>query len=70
MKKKKDFDRVEMKWGIQRKIREECAGIPKEEARRIEWEKIAERPGSIRLPHTGATMFIGDGTMGHRRIEK
>lgn len=40
----KDFDCVEMKWDIQRQIQEEYAGIPEEEAHRLEWEKILADP--------------------------
>jgi len=41
---RKSFDCVEMKSDIQRQIREEYAGIPEEEAHRLEWEKILADP--------------------------
>lgn len=44
MTRKKKFDSVEMKWRIQQEIREEYAGVPSEEARRIEWERILADP--------------------------
>ena len=44
MKKNKSFDCVEMKWEIQRKIREQYAGIPEEEARRMQREEVLADP--------------------------
>ena len=41
---KKDFDCVEMKWEIQRKISEKYAGVPEEEARRRQWAEILADP--------------------------
>ncbi len=41
---KKSFDAVEMKWEAQQKIRDEYAGVPEEEARRQEWDKISADP--------------------------
>jgi len=38
--KKKTFDCVEMKWDIQRKLREEFAGISEAEKRRILVDRI------------------------------
>ena len=42
--KDKTFDCVEMKWEIQRKIREKYAGLPEEEARRKQREEIMADP--------------------------
>jgi hypothetical protein len=44
MKRDKDFDCVEMKWEIQRQIREEYGQLPEDEARRIQWEKLTADP--------------------------
>ena len=44
MKKDKDFDCVEMKWEIQRKLQERYAGVPEEEARRKQWEEALADP--------------------------
>ena len=44
MTRKKTFDSVEMKWQIQRQIREEYSGMPDKEARRLEWERILADP--------------------------
>ena len=44
MKEGKDFDCVEMKWEIQRRIREEYSNIPEDDARRLQWEKVTADP--------------------------
>jgi hypothetical protein len=44
MKKKKAFDCVEMKWKIQEKLRKQYAGMPEEEARRAQMEKVMKDP--------------------------
>ena len=44
MKEKKAFDCVEMKWEIQRKLREQYAGLSEEEARRRQRKKIMADP--------------------------
>jgi hypothetical protein len=44
MKKAKDFDCVEMKWRIQRRLREQYAGVPEEEARKRQREAIMSDP--------------------------
>jgi hypothetical protein len=44
VKQKKDFDCVEMKWEAQRKLREQYAGIPEREARRMQWERTMADP--------------------------
>ena len=44
MKKNKTFDCVRLKWDIQQKIAEEFAGIPDEEAHRIQGERVANNP--------------------------
>jgi hypothetical protein len=44
MKRDKDFDCVEMKREIQRRICEEYGDLPEEEARRIQWEKLTADP--------------------------
>ena len=44
MKKPKDFDCVEMKWEIQRRLREQYAGIPDEEARERQRQAIMSDP--------------------------
>lgn len=41
---KKNFDCVEMKWEIQRKIHKKYAGVPEEEARRRQWAEILADP--------------------------
>ena len=42
--KHKKFDCVQMKWGIQRKQREEFAGVSETEQRRILMERVAADP--------------------------
>lgn len=42
--KHKKFDCVQMKWDIQRKQREELAGLPEPEQRRILMERVAADP--------------------------
>ncbi len=44
MRKNKEFDCVEMKWEIQRKIRNKYAGLPDREARKRQWEGILADP--------------------------
>ena len=44
MKPKKEFDCVEMKWEIQRKLREEYHGVPEAEARRLQREAVMKDP--------------------------
>ena len=44
MSKQKDFDCVQMKWEIQRKLREQYAGLPEEQARRLQWETVLADP--------------------------
>ncbi|MBM4049867.1 MAG: hypothetical protein FJ279_32630 [Planctomycetes bacterium] len=44
MKEGKDFDCVEMKWEIQRRIREEYGKLPEDDARRLQWEKVTADP--------------------------
>jgi hypothetical protein len=44
MKKNKTFDCVQMKWDIQRKLREEFAGVPEAEKERILAERIHNNP--------------------------
>ena len=42
--KKQGFDCVQMKWDIQRKQREELAGMSEDDRRRIQEERIAADP--------------------------
>ena len=44
MRKDKVFDCVEMKWEIQRKIREKYAGLSEEKARQMQWEGVLADP--------------------------
>ena len=44
MKKKKNFDCVQMKWDIQRRIMEEFVDVPPDEARHIQREQIENDP--------------------------
>lgn len=44
MKKPKKFDCVQMKWDIQKKLAEEFAGVPEEEARKIQMERVLANP--------------------------
>mgnify|MGYP001085787735 CR=1 FL=1 len=44
MKRAQDFDCIEMKWEIQRRIREEYGNLPEDEARRLQWEKLTADP--------------------------
>ena len=44
MKKKKTFDCVQMKWDIQRKLAEEQPGMPEEEKRRMQMQRVADNP--------------------------
>ena len=44
MKRDKDFDCVEMKWQIQRKIEEKYRGVPEDEARDLQWEAALKDP--------------------------
>ncbi len=44
MSAKKDFDCVEMKREIQRRILESYAGRPAAETRRLQWEEIQRDP--------------------------
>jgi len=44
MRKKKAFDCVQMKWDIQRKQREEFAGVSEAERRRIQMQRLAADP--------------------------
>lgn len=43
-RKYKKFDCVKMKWDIQKKIAKEFAGVPEEEAHRIQAERIHRDP--------------------------
>ncbi len=40
----KDFDCVEMKWEIQRKLEEKYKGVPEEDARRLQWKQALADP--------------------------
>lgn len=42
--KKKTFDYVQMKWDIQRKQREELAGMPEADKRRVLMDRIKADP--------------------------
>ena len=44
MKRRKKFDCVKMKWDIQAKIAKEFAGMPEDQARRIQDERVAKDP--------------------------
>ncbi len=44
MRKKKTFDCVQMKWEIQRKLAEEQPGMPEEEKRRMQMQRVANNP--------------------------
>lgn len=44
MKRDKDFDCVEMKWEIQRRLHEEFAGMSPEEARHATRNRIEQDP--------------------------
>ncbi len=42
MKKNKKFDCVQMKWDIQQKIAKEFSGIPEEQAREIQMDRVMQ----------------------------
>lgn len=44
MSRKKDFDCVEMKAGIQAQLLEEAERLGEEEARRMQWERALRTP--------------------------
>ena len=44
MKKDKDFDCVKMKWDIQRRLEEEMPGVPEDEKRQLQMERVAKNP--------------------------
>ena len=44
MRREKDFDCEEMKREAQRKLEEKYAGIPEEQARRLQWEEVLADP--------------------------
>jgi len=44
MKKNKKFDCVQMKWNIQRKMREESAGLSDRDAHNIQMAKVVKDP--------------------------
>ena len=44
MKGKKEFDCVDMKWVIQKRIREQYAGIQEGKARQMQWEEALADP--------------------------
>lgn len=44
MTEKKDFDCVDMKWEIQRKLEEKYKGMPEEDARRLQWKQALADP--------------------------
>lgn len=65
MKKYKTFDCVQMKWDIQKKIANEFADIPDEEAHRIQSERIATNPilgpflNKVRITRKKAKQKVG-----------
>ena len=44
MKKNKKFDCVKMKWDIQQQILREFAGVPDQEAHRIQMDQVMQDP--------------------------